>query len=63
MYSTHQMKLNPEPFGKMLSFSKDIELRLLDDKRQKIKIGDFIYFKNVSNIVLYFFPQLPPNNA
>ena len=43
------MKLNPLPFGMIRSGEKTIELRLYDEKRQKIKIGDDIVFTNVSN--------------
>ena len=42
--TTHEMKLRPEPFGKIRSGSKTIELRLYDEKRQKIRIGDVIEF-------------------
>jgi uncharacterized protein (DUF1810 family)/ASC-1-like (ASCH) protein len=40
----HQMKLNAEPFEKMKNGSKTIELRLNDEKRQNVQIGDFIEF-------------------
>ena len=42
----HHMKLNPEPFGMIKSGKKTIELRLFDEKRQKIKAGDTIVFTN-----------------
>ena len=42
----HHMKLNPEPFGMIKSGKKTIELRLFDEKRQKIKVGDSIVFTN-----------------
>ena len=38
------MKLRPEPFAKIRSGAKTIELRLLDEKRQKIREGDVIIF-------------------
>jgi len=41
---THQMKLHPEPFAMIRSGQKTIELRLNDEKRQKIKVGDRIVF-------------------
>ena len=44
---THHMKLNPRPFAMMQSGQKTIELRLLDEKRQKIKVGDRIIFTNI----------------
>lgn len=41
---THTMKLNPEPYEKIRNGQKTIELRLNDEKRQKINIGDLIEF-------------------
>lgn len=41
----HEMKLNSEPFEGILSGNKQIELRLFDEKRQKIKIGDLVVLK------------------
>ena len=38
------MKLNPEPFEMIKSGRKTFELRLYDEKRQKIKPGDNIVF-------------------
>ncbi|MGN1131668.1 MAG: ASCH domain-containing protein [Ruminococcus sp.] len=46
---THNMKLNPEPFNMISSGQKTIELRLNDEKRQMIKIGDEIVFTNTSD--------------
>ena len=40
----HQMKLKSEPFCKIKSGSKTIELRLNDEKRQRVQVGDFIEF-------------------
>ena len=45
----HQMKLNPDPFLKIANGTKTIELRLNDDKRRLIKVGDYIEFTNVEN--------------
>ena len=42
--TTHYMKLNPAPFAMIESGQKTIELRLLDEKRQKIQTGDRIVF-------------------
>ena len=42
----HEMRLDPEPFEKIKSREKTIELRLFDEKRQKIKLGDRIVFTN-----------------
>lgn len=40
----HCMKLHPEPFAKIQNGSKTIELRLYDEKRQQIQVGDYISF-------------------
>lgn len=40
----HKMKLRLSPFEKIKSGSKTIELRLFDEKRQKVHVGDFIEF-------------------
>lgn len=45
----HYMSLNPEPFYLIQSGQKDIELRLLDEKRQMIRCGDIIEFTNIEN--------------
>ena len=47
--STHSMKLDASPFEKIKSGNKNIELRLFDEKRQKIKVGDNIIFTNTDN--------------
>ena len=44
--TTHTMNLQASPFEKIKSGEKTIELRLLDEKRQKIKAGDTIVFTN-----------------
>ncbi|MBR2024747.1 MAG: RNA-binding protein [Clostridia bacterium] len=46
---THYMKLQPSPFETMKIGMKDIEMRLNDDKRQAIKIGDIIEFTNTES--------------
>ena len=38
------MRLNPEPFGLTKSGIKKTEVRLNDEKRKSIKIGDIIVF-------------------
>lgn len=43
---THKMKLNAEPFERIKNGSKIIELRLYDEKRRKIKVGDTICFRS-----------------
>ncbi len=45
----HTMKLHPKPFLQIESGQKTIELRLYDEKRQKIKVGDTILFTNREN--------------
>ena len=40
----HQMKLNEHPFRALQAGYKSIELRLNDEKRQKLQIGDEITF-------------------
>ena len=45
----HQMKLKSSPFEKIKSGRKTIELRLNDEKRQKVQIGDFIEFSCLDN--------------
>lgn len=45
----HTMDLAPAPFAMMESGQKTIELRLNDEKRQKIKIGDEIEFVNTKS--------------
>ena len=42
--TVHEMKLRPGPFAKIKSGAKTIELRLYDEKRQKIRVGDVIEF-------------------
>jgi len=42
----HEMKLNSKPFERIKSGRQTIELRLLDEKRQKLMIGDEIVFTN-----------------
>lgn len=40
----HEMKLQPKPFEKIRNGLKSIEVRLNDEKRSKLKIGDEIEF-------------------
>ena len=42
----HQMKLHPVPFAKIKRGEKTIELRLFDEKRKKINVGDTVTFTN-----------------
>ena len=48
---THNMKLNDAPFEKIKNGTKTIELRLYDEKRRKIKIGDKICFKSKEGVI------------
>ena len=43
-YGCVEMKLDKEPFEKIKSGEKTIELRLYDEKRRKIRVGDIIVF-------------------
>ncbi len=43
------MKLDSKYFEKILCGEKTIEMRLWDEKRQKIKVGDFIEFTDRAN--------------
>ena len=43
-YVTHEMRLQPKPFRMIKSGKKTIELRLYDEKRRKIKVGDTVIF-------------------
>ena len=40
----HEMKLQSKYYDYILKGAKKIELRLFDEKRQKIKVGDKIKF-------------------
>ena len=46
----HILKLNPRYFDYINTGTKRIELRLYDEKRQKINIGDIIIFKKEPNL-------------
>ncbi len=46
----YTMKLNPEPFYAVKAGYKTIELRLNDEKRQKLKIGDSITFHRIDEL-------------
>ncbi|MDK2952742.1 hypothetical protein DU53_11420 [Kosmotoga sp. DU53] len=46
----HKMKLLPEPFELIKARKKVIEVRLNDEKRQKIKIGDTIVFSKLPDL-------------
>lgn len=44
----HELRLQPGPFTKIKAGSKTIEMRLWDEKRRLIKVGDEIVFSTVS---------------
>lgn len=46
----HKMKLNESPFERIKNGTKTIEIRLFDEKRQQIKIGDKIEFSKLPNL-------------
>ena len=46
---THFMQLQPSPFEMIRNGTKTIELRLYDEKRRKIRIGDTISFTNTES--------------
>lgn len=58
----HYMKLNTEPYELIKFGKKNIEMRLMDEKRKKISIGDNIIFTDINTgeqlktIVLNIFP-------
>ena len=45
----HIMKLKPTPFSLIENGTKTIELRLYDEKRRRIHIGDIIEFIHTEN--------------
>ena len=45
----HSMKLMQEPFNKIKNQTKTIEVRLYDEKRQQVQVGDFIEFSLMDN--------------
>lgn len=42
----HQMKLSEGPFNSIKAGTKTIEMRLYDEKRRQVKVGDNIEFTN-----------------
>lgn len=49
MKNIYNMRLTDEPFEKIGREEKTIEIRLYDDKRKKIKVGDQIVFRLLSD--------------
>ena len=54
----HIMKLNPSPFNMIREGKKTIELRLYDEKRQRISVGDTITFVNVEDSTQTIFAEV-----
>ena len=50
----HEMKLQPEYFNFILNGTKRIEIRLNDEKRQLIKLGDTIKFMKEPELEEFF---------
>ena len=46
----YEMKLRNSPFTKIKNGNKTIELRLYDEKRKKILVGDYIVFTNIDTL-------------
>lgn len=45
----HRMQLQPLPFGQIQAGAKRIEIRLFDEKRRAMKIGDMVEFYHAQN--------------
>lgn len=50
----HELKLQPKYYEYMLNGTKRIEIRLFDEKRQQISIGDTIKFLNEAELTENF---------
>lgn len=48
----HTMKLYKEPFEKIAAGKKTVEMRLNDEKRQKLSLGDEIDFSNENGEII-----------
>ena len=48
-FETHRMSLKTEPFSQIGSGEKYVEMRLFDEKRKKIRVGDRIVFTHTEN--------------
>ena len=46
---THNMNLHAQPFSMIAEGRKTIELRLLDEKRKRIAVGDTLVFTNTGD--------------
>ncbi len=54
----HQMKLLPGPFEKIKFGFKIIEIRLFDEKRQQIQVGDTIEFSLLPDLTEKIFVEV-----
>ncbi len=50
----YRMKLQNEPFNQIKLGTKEMEIRLNDDKRKMFKINDYIEFTNISTLEIMF---------
>lgn len=50
----YRMKLQNEPFNQIKLGTKEIEIRLNDDKRKMFKINDYIEFTNITTLEIMF---------
>lgn len=50
----YRMKLQNEPFNQIKLGTKEIEIRLNDEKRKMFKINDYIEFTNISTLEIMF---------
>lgn len=50
----YRMKLQNEPFKQIKKGTKEIEIRLNDEKRKNFKINDYIEFTNISTLEIIF---------
>lgn len=50
----HEMKIQPKYYNFMLNGTKRIEIRIFDEKRQQIKIGDTIKFLKEPDLKEFF---------
>ena len=46
----HEMKIQPSYYDAILNGKKRIEIRLNDEKRKQVKIGDVITFRRADNL-------------
>ena len=54
----YEMKLQPDFYNYMLNGTKRIEIRLNDEKRKYIKVGDKIKFYKEPNLEEYFLTEV-----